>query len=390
MLEQRLDLAFFCAVEYGRTHIHAARKRGSERFQFLVAHFTDGVRELRVLEKSLQFASNRFGARVFLEQSADLLAQRVARPSQVGFENLAHIHTAGYAEGIQNDLDRRSVFEVRHILFWQNARDDALVAVTAGHLVAYAQLALHGDVDLDQLDHARRQFVALGELLFLLVDDFLEHIDLARGHFLDLVDLFIHPRILVGILDALQVAGGDALNRVAVKNVALVQQTLVGALVVQVGLHFLAAENVFQTLEPLVGKNADFVGEVFLQLANLRRFDRLRPLVLLLTLAGENLHIDDYAFDARRAVERSVAHIAGLFAEDRTQQLLFRRELGFALGRNFAHQNVALLDAGADTDHARLVQIAQHRLADVGNVARNFFRTQLRVTRFDLVFLNVQ
>src|ERR1700735_4127332 len=109
MLEQRLDLAFFCAIEHGRAHVHAARERWCQRFQFLVAHFTNGVSELRVLEKCLQFAPNRFSARVFLEQSADLLAQSVARPSQMGFENLTHIHTAGYAEGIQNDLDWRSV-----------------------------------------------------------------------------------------------------------------------------------------------------------------------------------------------------------------------------------------------------------------------------------------
>src|SRR5271155_1489652 len=221
----------------------------------------------------------------------------------MGFENLAHIHTAGYAEWIENDLDRRSVFEVRHILFRQNARDHALVAVTASHLVAYTQLALHGDVDLDQLDHTRRQLVALGEFFLLLVDDLFQDIDLARGHFLDLVDLLIHSRILVGVLDTLEVPGGDALDRVAVQNVALVQQTLVGTLVVQIGLHFLATENVFQTLEPLVGKNADLVRKVLLQLADLRRFNRLRPLVLFLTLAGENLHIDDHTLDARRAVQ---------------------------------------------------------------------------------------
>jgi hypothetical protein len=43
-------------------------------------------------------------------------------------------------------------------------RHDALVAVAAGHLVADLQLALDGDVDLDHLDDARRQLVALGEL----------------------------------------------------------------------------------------------------------------------------------------------------------------------------------------------------------------------------------
>src|SRR6202041_1959539 len=320
----------------------------------------------------------------------DLLAQGVTRPSQVGFKNLAHIHTARYAEGVKYDLDGRSVFEVGHVLFRQNTSDDALVSVTAGHLVANAQLALHRDVDFDQLDHARRQLVALGEFLFLLIDDLLQHINLTRGHFFDLVDLLIHSRILVGVLDTLQVAGRDALNRISIKHIALVQEAFVGALVVQVGLHFLAAKNVLQALEALVGKNADFVGKIFLQLADLRAFDELGTLVLFLSLAGENLHVDNDALDARRAVEGSVAYVAGFFAEDGTQQLLFGRELGFTLGRNLTYQDVALLDAGADADHACFVQIAQHRLADVGNVARDFFRTKLRIASFDLILLDVQ
>src|SRR3984957_8005150 len=316
MLEQRLDLAFLSAVEHGRTHEDTAGKRWSQRFQLFVPHLANGVSELGVFEQSLQFAADRFRAGVFLEHPANLLAQGKSRPAQMRFENLAHIHTAGYAKRIQNDLDRRSVFEVRHVLFRQNARDHALVSVTSRHLVANAQLALHGDVDLDQLDHARWQLVALGELFFLLVDDLLQHVDLARGHFLDLVDLLIHSRILVCIFNTLQVASGDALDRIAIKNVPLVQQALVGALVVQVGLHFLAAENVLQTLEPLVRKNADFVGKVFLQLADLRAFDELGALVLFLALTGEDFYIDDNALNPRRAVERSIAHVAGLFAED--------------------------------------------------------------------------
>jgi hypothetical protein len=48
------------------------------------------------------------------------------------------------------------------------SRDDTLVAVTAGHLVARLDLALHGDEDLDHLHHARRQFVAALQLLDLV------------------------------------------------------------------------------------------------------------------------------------------------------------------------------------------------------------------------------
>ena len=84
----------------------------------------------------------------------------------------------------------------------------------------------------------------------------------------------------------------------------------------------------------------------------------LGALVLFLTLAGEDANVNDGAFDTRRAGERSVANVAGLFAEDRAQQLLFRSQLGFALGRHLADQDVVVLDLGADADDAALVEIA--------------------------------
>src|SRR5271166_5184077 len=122
---------------------------------------------------------------------------------------------------------------------------------------------------------------------------------------------------------------------------------------------------------------------------NLLRLDELGTLILLLSLAREDLHIDHRALDARRTGERSVAHIAGLFAEDGAQQLFFRREPRLALRRDFAHQDVARLHGRADADDAAFVEIAQRRFADVGNITRDFFRSQLGVARLDLEFLDV-
>ena len=310
-------------------------------------------------------------------------------PSEVGFENLSHVHTTGHPERVQDNLDRRSILEVWHVLFRQNARDHALVPVPSGHLVADAQLALHGDVNLHQLDDARRQFIALGQLLFLFVHDFLEHIDLARGHFLDLVDLLVHPRIFVGVLDPLQVARRDTLDRIAVQNRILGQQPLVGALVVQIGLHFLAPQQAFQAFQAFIGQNSDLVGKVLFELRDLVAFDRLGALVLLLAFAREDLHIHHDAFDSRRAVERSVAHVAGFFAEDRAQQFLFRRQLRLTLRRNLADDDVALLDAGADADHTRFVQISQRGFTHVRDVARHFLGTKLRVAGFEFELFDV-
>ena len=44
-------------------------------------------------------------------------------------------------------------------------RHHALVAVTAGHLVARLDAALHGQEHLDHLQHARREVVALAVIL---------------------------------------------------------------------------------------------------------------------------------------------------------------------------------------------------------------------------------
>ena len=81
-------------------------------------------------------------------------------PAQVGFENLADVHSARHAQGIQQNVDRRAVIEERHVFLRDDAGDNALVAVPAGHLVADRQLPLGGDIDLDHFQHAAGEFVA--------------------------------------------------------------------------------------------------------------------------------------------------------------------------------------------------------------------------------------
>src|ERR1051325_2666377 len=63
-------------------------------------------------------------------------AENARRPAQVRLENLTDVHARRHAQRIQNDLDRRSIRQVRHVFFRKDACDDALVSVTTGHLVA--------------------------------------------------------------------------------------------------------------------------------------------------------------------------------------------------------------------------------------------------------------
>ncbi len=130
------------------------------------------------------------------DRRREVEAERVRGPPEVGLENLADVHTRRNAERIEHDLHRRAVRQIRHVLFRQDARDDALVAVAAGHLVADRQLALHRDVDLDQLDDARRQLVAATNLLLLLLELVADDFDLALGALLELAEILLEPRIV--------------------------------------------------------------------------------------------------------------------------------------------------------------------------------------------------
>jgi hypothetical protein len=104
---------------------------------------------------------------------------------------------------------------------------------------------------------------------------------------------------------------------------------------------------------------------------------------------ARTLDVDDLALFAVRHFERGVAHFARLLAEDRAQQALFRRQLGLALGRDLADQDVFGTNLGADADDAVLVEILERILADVGDVAGDLFGPELRVAGFALVLLDV-
>ena len=86
-----------------------------------------------------------------------VLAEDAVRrgPAEVRLEHLADVHAARHAERVEDDVDRAAVLEERHVLLGDDLRDDALVAVAAGELVALGDLALLRDVDADELVDAR-------------------------------------------------------------------------------------------------------------------------------------------------------------------------------------------------------------------------------------------
>ena len=117
--------------------------------------------------------------------------------------------------------------------------------------------------------------------------------------------------------------------------------------------------------------------------------DGERALVLVDAAAVEHADLDDRALDARRHLERGVAHVGGLLAEDGAQQLLFRGHRALALRRHLADQDVARLHLGADIDDAGLVEVLERFLADVRDVAADLLLAELGVAGHDLELLDV-
>ena len=315
--------------------------------------------------------------------------QRVGRPAEVRLEDLADVHTRRDAERVEHDLHGRAVGQVRHVLLGEDARDDALVAVAAGHLVADRQLALHGDVGLDQLDDAGRQLVAAADLLLLLLEQLADDLDLALGALLEVAQVVLQRRVVAAELEPDDVLVGQALEHLGGQLGPLAEDLLAAVLVVQVGAQRLALQHRDHPLLHLVVKDADLVLQVLLHHVELVLLDRLGALVLLDPLAGEDLHADDDPLDAGRADEGGVADVAGLLAEDGAEQLLLRRQLRLALRRDLADEDVARLDVGADPDDAAVVEVLEGALRDVRDVAGDLLGTELGVPRLDLELLDV-
>ena len=112
-------------------------------------------------------------------------------------------------------------------------------------------------------------------------------------------------------------------------------------------------------------------------------------LEVVVVVATELADLDDLAALAVGQAQRAVLHLAGLLPEDRPQEALLGGQLGLALGRDLADQDVAGADLGADVDDALLVEVLEGLLADVRDVAGDLFGPELGVARLHLVLLDV-
>ena len=89
---------------------------------------------------------------------------------------------------------------------------------------------------------------------------------------------------------------------------------------------------------------------------------------LVALVAAELTDVHDLAALAVRQAQAGVLHLARLLPEDRAQQALLCGQLGLALGRDLADQDVARLDLRADVHDAVLVEVLERLLAHVGDI----------------------
>src|SRR3954453_4424423 len=196
-----------------------------------------------------------------------LQALVVERPPEVGLQDLTDVHPARHAERVEDDVDGRAVRQERHVLGGQDLGDHALVAVTAGHLVADADLALLCDRHPDQA--------------------------------------------------------------------------------VDAGLE------------------------------------------VVVVVAAELADVDDLAALAVGQAQGAVLHLTGLLTEDRPQEALLGGQLGLALRRDLADEDVTRAHLRADVDDSLFVEVLQGLLADVRDVAGDLLGPELGVARLHLVLLDV-
>ncbi len=105
--------------------------------------------------------------------------------------------------------------------------------------------------------------------------------------------------------------------------------------------------------------------------------------------AREALDADDDAAVTVGHLQRGVAHLARLLTEDRAEQALLGGQLGLTLRGDLADEDVARLDLGPDADDALLVEVGEHLLGDVRDVAGDLLGTELGLASVDLELLDV-
>src|SRR5690606_18074043 len=224
---------------------------------------------------------------------------------------------------------------------------------------------------LDHLQHARRQLVALGELLALFFKSQIELVTLLLQGFLGVLQ---HQCVLL-------ISQTDVEPLPAIQIVQVVSGQL-GALgqLAWTTVDGFADQELQGTVKGVVFNDLQLVVQVLAVATQFIINDGLGTLVTLDTFTGKDLNVDHRTDHARRHAQGGVFNVRGFFTKNGAQQLFFRSQLSFTLGCHFTDQHVVGTYFGADVHNAGIVQTVQLNFGQVADIAGDILRSQLRVT----------
>ena len=316
-LEGLVEALLGGAIEDRRRDVDAAINRLDELLEVFPVHLIDHALMRRLSVVTFELRSEELLVIDRFEHLIDLLTQPTRSPAEVRLEDLADVHPARDAERVEDHIDRGHVFEERHILDREDARDDTLIPVTTCHLVTDAELPLDRDIDLDHLPDAWREIIALtpllDERLMACLDRGLALFELLEEELLLLRDMWIFdlklwPELFV---DLLQDLFGQRLFRLTERAALLTDEALDQAL---------ADEDLFESVVVALADDVELFLLVLLDLGELCIFEVLLSPTLLCALPAEDLCIDDCPDNTWGDAERGVPNFTVLLTEDRAEE----------------------------------------------------------------------
>ncbi len=252
--------------------------------------------------------------------------------------------------------------------------------MTTRHLVAGLQTTLHCQVNLDHLQHAGRQFVALRQFLALLFESKIELMTLLLQRLFGLLKV-----------DCIGLIGQTNIEPLPFIEVGQVLSSNLGAFgkLAWTAINGFTHQDLFNTIERIFFNNTQLIVQVLTIATQFIVDNRLRTLVAFDAFTCEDLNVDHRTNHARRNTQRRIFHVGGFLTENGTQQFFFRGQLGFTFGCNLTYQHIVGTHFSTNMNNAGVIQTVQLDFRQIADVACDFFGTQFGVTRHNREFFNV-
>ena len=110
---------------------------------------------------------------------------------------------------------------------------------------------------------------------------------------------------------------------------------------------------------------------------------------LIAVLSCKYLGIYDNTIFTVRYFKGSITYLSCLLTEDGTKETLLSSKLCLSLRSNLTNKDITGTYLSTDTDDTTLIQIFQSIITDTRNITCDLFRSQLGITGFCLIFLDM-